>query len=113
MVLKATSLAAAVLLLSIRRGGQSLWPWVLVLTLALLAAAPNTLLAPIAASMLCLAVLMVLLFRVSLQLRLRYPSASACCSHFGSNLDEWFFLGPLAIAMLLAGTLIQTLRLGG
>lgn len=112
VVLKALSLAgAAGLLLSIRRRGQSMWPWVLVLVLALLAAAPKMLLSPISASMVCMALLLFLLFRIpSPAGSWKLPALLGVLFALWSNLDEWFFLGPLVIAALLVGSAIQTWR---
>lgn len=112
VVLKALSvLLAAGLLLAIRRRGQSLCPWVLVLVLALLAAAPRMLLAPSAASIVGLAVLMFLLFRLPAPAgSWKVPVLVGVLFALWSNLDEWFFLGPLALAMMLVGSIVPSSR---
>ena len=112
VVVKALSLVWAVtLLLRIRRRGHSLWPWLLVTVLALLASAPRFLLAPAMASILALSALMLLLFRGNvLRGSWTLPLLVGGLFALWSNLDEWFFLGPLAIAFLLLGTVIQHLR---
>lgn len=109
VVVKALAVAAAaVLLLAIRRPPFSLWPWVLCLVLAALAAAPRLGLGPQVASVLFLALTLFLVFRLpSPPGSWRLPLWVGATFWVWANCDQWFFLGPLAVALLLVGELIQ------
>lgn len=99
---------AALLLLAICRPSFSLWPWVLCVVLAALAAAPRLTLGPQAASVLFLAATLFLVFRLpSPPGSWRLPLWIGGTFWLWANCDQWFFLGPLAVALLLVGELVQ------
>jgi hypothetical protein len=115
VVLKAVAVAAAVaLLLAVRRPGHALWPWAVVGTLAVLAAAPSLHLQPIVGSFLFLALTLFLVFRVpSPPGSWRLPVALGVTFCLWSNVDAWFFLGPVAVGLLLIGEAARKYALGG
>ncbi|MCE9565235.1 MAG: hypothetical protein K8U57_24650 [Planctomycetes bacterium] len=108
-VLKAIAVAAAFgLLIGIRRPGYSLWPWAMIAVVGIVATAPYAHMRPVVGSMLLLAVTLFLLFRLPHQAgSWRFPIAIGVTFWVWSNTDEWFFLGPMALALVLIGELIQ------
>lgn len=110
VVAKALALVGAFgLLLGIRRPRFALWPWAACACAAVLASAPQFLLRPLVASVFFLAVTMFLLFRVPHKPNSwRFPVAIGVTFWLWSNCDQWFFLGPLALALLVLGDLIQS-----
>ena len=111
---KAAAFSAAFGLLGLlRRPGHALWPWAVLGVVAALAAAPYAILRPAVASMLMLSVTMALLARLDWRERSwREPLILAGVFALWANLDAWFFLGPLAVACVLAGGLAQLLLFG-
>jgi hypothetical protein len=109
MVVKALAVAVAFgLLIGIRRPGYSLWPWAAVAAVAVVAAAPRMTLSPLVGSVLLLAVTMFLLFRLSHRPgSWRFPVAIGITFWLWANVDGWFFVGPLALALVLVGELLQ------
>jgi hypothetical protein len=106
-------LAAFGLLIAIRRPQYPLWPWAAVACVAVLAAAPQFTLRPLVVSVLFLAVTLYLLFRVPHRPNSwRFPAAIGVTFWLWANCDQWFFLGPLALALVLVGNLIQAKFLG-
>lgn len=108
--LKAAAFALALAVTGLlRRPGQALWPWAVVMGLALLAAAPQAALRPEIGSMLFLALTLVTLYCCPWQPgSWRKPIACAVLFLIWTNTDEWFFLGPLVLALVLIGELVQT-----
>ena len=103
----AVALAAGLLLLA-RRPGQSVFPGVVCVGLALVASAPRLLLQPFVASLLCLAALMALLIRMPKPAgSWRFPIAIGVLFMLWANLDQWFFLGPLFLALYTVGHFIR------
>ena len=109
VVVKALAVALAFgLLIGIRRPGFAVWPWAAVAVVAVVAAAPRMVLSPIVGSVVFLAVTLFLLFRLPHKPNSwRFPAAIGVTFWLWANTDEWFFLGPLALALVLAGELIQ------
>lgn len=107
--LKAAAVAAAFgLLMLIRRPGFPLWPWAAVSLLAVVAVAPYVHLRPIVGSVFLLAVTLFLFFGVTHRAgSWRFPVAIGVTFWVWANVDAWFFLGPLALALVLVGELIQ------
>jgi hypothetical protein len=107
--LKALAVAAAFgLLLGLRRPNFALWPWAVVAAIAVVAAAPYLHFRPFIGSMFFLAVTLLLLFRSPHRRNSwRFPVAIGVVFWLWANVDEWFFLGPLSLALLLIGELIQ------
>lgn len=96
------------LLLAIRRPNFALWPWAATACVGVLACAPQFVLRPLVVSMLLFAVLLFLLFRVPHRKRSwRFPVAVGITFWVWASSDQWFFVGPLALALLLVGDLIQ------
>jgi hypothetical protein len=96
------------LLIAIRRSGYSLWPWAAVAGIAVIAAAPRLTLTPLVGSVLFLAVTLFLLFRMKHKPgSWRFPVAIGVTFWLWANTDEWFFLGPLVIALVLVGEVLQ------
>ncbi len=96
------------ILIAIRRPKFPLWPWAACACVAVLAAAPQFTLRPLVVSMLLLAVTLYLLFRMPHKKdSLRFPIAIGVTFWVWANCDQWFFLGPLALALLIVGDLIQ------
>src|SRR4029079_11594037 len=104
VVVKALAVAGAFgVLIVIRRTGYSLWPWAAVAAAAVIAAAPRMTLSPIVGSVLLLAVTMFLLFRMEHRAgSWRFPVAIGITFWLWANVDAWFFVGPLALALVLA-----------
>jgi hypothetical protein len=109
VVVKALAVAAAFgLLIGIRRPGYALWPWAATAAVAVVAAATYLLLRPIIGSVFLLAVTLYLLFRMPHRAgSWRFPIAVGVTFWVWAMVDEWFFLGPLALALVLIGELIQ------
>jgi hypothetical protein len=105
----------AALMLSIRRGGQSLWLPVCCVGLALYAMSPRLLLQPAVISYLFLAATVYFLFRWRESAKEAKPSSAGLrnlvmvpiLAAFWVNLDEWFLLGPLTVGLFLVGELVQ------
>ncbi|MCI0702050.1 MAG: hypothetical protein L0241_13285 [Planctomycetia bacterium] len=97
------------LLIAIRRPKFPLWPWAAVTCIAILAAAQYLILRPTVVSMLLLAVTLYLVFRMPHKPdSWRFPIAIGITFWLWASCDQWFFLGPLALALLIVGDLIQT-----
>jgi tetratricopeptide (TPR) repeat protein len=109
VALKAVAfLAAFGLAFLLRRPGHSLWPWVVCVSLGVLAAAPSAVLGPSVASMLFLAVTLFLLFRGPWAGgKWRGPGVLAGVLAVWANVDGWFVLGPLTVLLVLVGELLQ------
>jgi len=109
VVVKAIGLTlTAALLLLARKPGQTVFPGVVCVGLALVAAAPRLLLQPTAASFLFLAAFMFLLIRVPRTPgSWKFPILVAVLFCVWANTDQWFFLGP---AILLLYTIGQYIR---
>jgi hypothetical protein len=107
---KALAVAGAVaLLVGIRRPGHALWPWAAVAAVAVVAAAPRLTLNPLVGSVLFLAATLFLVFRLpSPPGSWRLPAAIGVTFWLWANTDAWFFTGPAALALLLAGELVRT-----
>ena len=102
------------LLLAIRRPRYSLWHWGIVTCVGVLAAIPQFTLRPPVVSMFFLAVTLYLLFRMPrTENRWRFPIAIGITFCLWANCDEWFFLGPLALLLVLVGEVIQSRFLDG
>jgi hypothetical protein len=96
------------LVIAVRRPGQALWAWAGVAAVAVLAAAPQFALRPLVVSMAFLAATLFLLFRLPHRAHSwRFPAAVGVTFWLWANADEWFFLGPLALALVLVGELVQ------
>ncbi len=97
------------LLIAIRRPQYPLWPWAAVACVAALAAAPQFVLRPLVLSILFLSVTMFLVFRMPQKPGTwRFPIAIGVTFWLWANCDPWFFIGPLTLALLIAGDFIQT-----
>ncbi|MFO0825042.1 MAG: hypothetical protein U0792_18290 [Gemmataceae bacterium] len=109
VVLKAIAVAAAfALVIAIRRPGFSLWPWAAVAAIGVVAAAPYVHLRPNVASMVLLALTLFLLIRgPHSETSWRFPISIGVVFWVWANTDEWFFLGPMALALVLVGEAIQ------
>ena len=100
----------AVLLLLMTRSGQTLWFSVVTVGLALLASAPELVLRPIVVSFLFFGATLFLLVRLPRKEgSYRLPIAIAILFWFWANLDAWFFIGPLTVALFLLGQWLQKL----
>jgi hypothetical protein len=96
------------ILIAIRRPQYSLWPWAAVACVAVLAAAPQFQLRPLVVSILFLSVTLYLLFRLPHKANpQQFLIAIGVTFWLWANCDRWFFLGPLALALLVLGDLIQ------
>ncbi len=106
---KAAAFAAAFGLFALlRRPGHALWPWAVLGVVAALAAAPYAALRPAVASMLMLSLTLALIARLRWRAdSWREPLILAGVFALWANLDAWFFLGPLALACVLVGELVQ------
>lgn len=103
----AVAIAAGVLLLA-RRSGQSVFPSVVCVGLALTAMTPRLLLQPAIASILAIAILMALLIRMAKPAgSWRFPVCIAVLFAVWSNLDQWFFLGPVFLLLYIVGQVIR------
>ena len=95
-------------LIAIRRPKFALWPWAACACVGVLAAAPQFTLRPLVVSVLLLAVTLYLLFRMPQKKdSWRFPGAIGVTFWVWANCDQWFFVGPLALALLILGDLIQ------
>jgi tetratricopeptide (TPR) repeat protein len=104
----------ALVLFQTRRPGESWWPSVLCVGLALLAASRAMLLDPFLLTLLCLAATLYLLYREPLRQvgaapRSRLSSLWLLPPLFAlwANLDAWFILGPITVALVVIGELLQ------
>ncbi|MFO0847466.1 MAG: hypothetical protein U0871_02740 [Gemmataceae bacterium] len=106
---KAAGFAAAfTLLLFLRRAGQPLWPWVVLVALGVLAAGPYAAVRPAVVSMLFLAVTLLLLFRLDwTRPGWRNPLLVGGLFAVWANTDAWFVLGPLAVGLTLLGAVLN------
>ncbi len=96
------------LLVAIRRPQFSLWPWAACACVGVLAAAPQFTLRPHVVSILLLAVTLYILFRMPQKKdSWRFPGAIGITFWVWANCDQWFFMGPLALVLLILGNLIQ------
>lgn len=92
------------LLAFLRRPGQALWPWAIVGALGIVASAFYMPLRPIALSTLFLSVTLVILFRLPWRPgSWREPGLLAGLFALWANIDSWFLLGPLTVALVLIG----------
>ncbi len=128
LILKAALVVGlALLLLSVRRRGQSLWIPGVCTALAVVAMTPRLIMQPTVFSFLLLGVTLVLLLRRELReesAEERRRLAAVPVPWLGEpadrplwllpvlfalwvNLDSWFILGPLAVALYLAGSAAQ------
>jgi len=128
IVVKAVLLTALTgLMLSIRRRGQSVWIPGVCTALAILVMSPAFLLQPMVVSLVLLGVTVALLLRRELREapadtpRRRPPTLVPWLGEPADrplwllpplfalwvNLDAWFFVGPLAVALYLMGSLLQ------
>jgi len=97
------------LLVAIRRPKFALWPWAACACAAVLASAPQFVLRPHVASIFFLALTMFLLFRVPHKPNSwRFPALIGGTFWLWANCDQWFFLGPLALALVVIGDLVQS-----
>ncbi|QEL20095.1 hypothetical protein [Limnoglobus roseus] len=111
VVLKAVLFAATFgIVLLIRRPGQAIWPWAFATALAVVAAAPNSGLRPILLSAFFLALTLYLLLGRDWKTGTRFNLiALGVLSWVWASSDSWFFLGPLSVALTLAGEAVQRL----
>jgi hypothetical protein len=110
-----------VVLLRIRRPGASWWPSVICIGLALLAMSPRLHLDSFVCSLLFLGLTVSVLFREPLRHEAgpggaadQPPRWSRCwllplLFALWANIDGWFLMGPLAVALALVGELLQRL----
>jgi hypothetical protein len=103
----------AVLLVQVRRPGESWWPSVFCVGLALLALSARLHVDPFVFSLVLLAATVYLLFR-EVPEREGGPRWSRLwllppLFALWANLDPWFILGPLTVALVLLGELLQGL----
>jgi len=96
------------LLLVARKPGQSVFPGVICVGLALVAAAPRLMLQPTIVSFLCLAALMFLLIRVPRRPgSWLFPILVGVVFCIWANCDQWFFLGPALLLLYIAGQYLR------
>lgn len=96
------------LLMGLRRAPHALWPWAVLAAVAALACAPQLVLRPLVVSLPFLAVTLFLLFRAKYQPNSwRFPGLIAGTFWLWANCDQWFFLGPLALALVALGEALQ------
>src|SRR5262249_30380666 len=112
VVLQALLLVAlAVVLLQMRRPGQSLWLPAAATGLALLAVSTRFFLQPLVVSYLFLGLTLYLLTRAEAQPAAAAPPRSLWLLPplfaLWVNLDAWFFLGPLCVGLWLLGACLQ------
>ncbi len=112
---KAAEVALAFgLLIAIRRPGFPLWPWAGVAAVSAVAAAPYLTLRPVVGSVLFLAATLFLTFRVPHRPgSWRFPAAVGVLFWGWAMTDEWFLIGPLALALVLLGEAAQGARAAG
>ncbi|HVK18174.1 MAG TPA: hypothetical protein VM533_14620, partial [Fimbriiglobus sp.] len=111
VAVKAVVFAAAFgLLFLLRRSGQALWPWAMLVILGALAAAPAAQVRPLVWSMLFLAATLLILYRLPWRPgSWRQPLTLAGLFAIWANVDGWFFLGPLTVALVLVGEKLHPL----
>jgi hypothetical protein len=103
----AVALIAGLLMLA-RRPGHALWPGVVCVGLALLAAAPRLNVQPMMASYLFFSVLLFLLMRLPRpEGSWRFPIAIGVLFWLWANCDQWFFVGPLSLLLYSVGQYIR------
>jgi hypothetical protein len=109
VAVKAFLFAAAFgLLFLIRRPDQSLWPWVLAAAIAVIAAAPQTFLRPFVLTAPFLALTLLLLLGRDWKTTGRTNTiALGILFWLWASCDAWFVLGPLAVALVLLGEVVQ------
>jgi hypothetical protein len=109
VLVKALAVALAFgLLIGLRRAGYSLWPWAAAAILGVIAAAPRLTLTPLVGSVLLLALTLFLLFRMPHRPNSwRFPIAIGVTFWIWAMVDQWFFVGPMALALVLLGELVQ------
>lgn len=96
------------LLMGLRRAPHALWPWAVLAAVAAVACAPQLMLRPLVVSLPFLAVTLFLLFRVKWRAdSWRFPGLIAGTFWLWANCDQWFFLGPLALALVALGEAVQ------
>lgn len=115
VLIKALAVALAFgLVIGIRRPGYPPWPWAAVAIVAVIAAAPRLTFTPLVGSVLLLAVTLFLLFRLPHRpSSWRFPIAIGITFWLWANVDAWFFIGPLALVLVLVGEVAQKVLLGG
>lgn len=92
------------ILLRIKQPGQNLWLGVLTVGLALLTSAPYLTMQPVIVSCILLAVVLFLLTGVpSWSTTWKLPAALGATCWLWANCDQWFFLGPLSVALFFVG----------
>ena len=105
---KAALFAAGFALLGLlRKPGQSLWPWAVFGVAGAVAACPYAAARPAVLSVPLLAALLVLLGRLPLRAGWRDPVIVAGLVAVWANVDALFVLGPLTVALTLAGALLD------
>ncbi|HET6574349.1 MAG TPA: hypothetical protein VFG68_12135, partial [Fimbriiglobus sp.] len=111
VAVKAVAFAAAFgLLVLLRRTGQALWPWAVLIALGVLSSAPYAQARPVVWSMLFLAVTLVILYRCPWRPGTwREPLVLAGLFAVWANVDAWFLLGPLTVALVLVGEKLHPL----
>ena len=114
VALKAIAFAVAFgLVMRIRRAGLSLWPWVLVGLLGVVAAGPHAALRPLTVSALFLAATFYLLLGRAWKPGSRQNAyILAGLFWLWANVDGWFLLGPAVVLLVLLGELLQKFVLG-
>lgn len=111
VAVKAVTFAAAFgLLFLLRRAGQALWPWAVLVALGVLSAAPSAQVRPIVWSMLFLSATLLILYRWPWRPGTwRQPLVLAGLFALWANVDGWFLLGPLTVALVLVGEMLHPL----
>ena len=109
VIAKGIAIALLVLLLlQIRKPRQSLWFGVLGVSLALLASAPWLLMQPSLISFVFLGITLFILLQVPFRAKSwKAPAAIGVTFWFWANCDQWFFLGPVTVALFLLGEFLQ------
>lgn len=107
--IKAALFAVALfVLMLIRRPGGALWPWAVLAGLAALAGGPFVQLRPFALNPLFVALTLFILFRLDWKPgSWRNPLLLAVTFGLWANVDGCFILGPLSVALVFIGELIQ------
>jgi len=106
---KAIAVALAFgLVLCLRRPGYPLWPWAGLAIVAVVAAAPRLVLSPLVGSLFLLAATLFLIFRMPHRPNSwRFPIAIGITFWLWAMIDSWFFIGPMALGLILIGELVQ------
>ena len=114
VLIKAAAFGGLVLLLlSTLRKGSSKWIGVVCMGLMVLACAPRLVLNSMFISILFQGLTVFLLLKLPARPQsYRLPAALAITFALWANLDRWFFLGPLTIALYLLGEILQPTRPG-